>query len=179
MIEAMRMGLRSLCRSFEVHTQSRSFQMLSSAWNGLYLPEQTVPNSEYSKTVSMEPQEMQENSSTTNKQEECKLLRYYHLSTLPISNAVLIVDDTRRGKAASAIRDYVLDGTNWVHRLPMLHKDYHNAILVSYEIDKFPTLLLLDKYNEEVFRLEGDAVLNADRLISIVSHLEHNCDSDF
>jgi hypothetical protein len=127
----------------------------------------------------MDPPEMQENSTMTNKPDECGPLKYYHLSTRQISNAVLIVDDSRRGKAASAIRDYVLDGTNWVHRLPMLHKEYHNAILVSYEIDKFPTLLLLDKYNEEVFRLEGDAVLNADRLISIVSHLEHNCDSDF
>lgn len=178
MIEAMRMGLRSLCRSFEVHIQSRSFQMLSSAWNGLYLPEQTVQDSEYSKTVSMEPQEMQENSSTTNKQEECKLLRYYHLSTLPISNVVLIIDESPEGELLKSIRNYVLQDTDYHQHLPLLEAQYHKSILVSYEVHKFPTILLLDKYNQEVFRLEGTACLNADRLISIVHHLEYNCDSN-
>jgi len=179
MIEAMKMALRSLCRSFEVHTQSRSFQMLSSAWNGLYLPEQTVPNSEYSKTVSMEPQEMQESSSTTNKQEECRLLKYYHLSTLPISNVVLIIDDSPEGEILKSIRNYVLQDTDYHQHLPLLEAQYHQAVLVSYEVHKFPTILLLDKYNQEVFRLEGTACLNADRLISIVHHLEYNCDPDF
>lgn len=97
------------------------------------------------------------------------------LSTRPISNAVVFVDGEELSKQMYEIRKFVLDGTDWFNFIPMLDGRLHKALVVSYTITQFPTILLLDKYNEEVYRLEGTECLNADRLTSLVSHLEHNC----
>ena len=42
-----------------------------------------------------------------------------------------------------------------VHQISVLRKEYHSALLAAYEIDLFPTMLLVDGLGEELDRWVG------------------------
>lgn len=71
---------------------------------------------------------------------------------------VLILDEDKHMELKKAV-DQALEGTVGRHLISVLFRQNHNAILVSYNVRKFPTLLIFDSDIREVVRITDKDLL--------------------
>nr|BAR36115.1 hypothetical protein [uncultured Mediterranean phage uvMED] len=59
------------------------------------------------------------------------------------------------GRVAQRLESIISREPDLVHQISVLRKEYHSALLAAYDIDLFPTMLLVDSYGEELDRWVG------------------------
>ena len=80
--------------------------------------------------------------------------------TTPISKAVLFIKESCA--PCQKTKDFVETITSGLSRnLVLMKKENHSALVAAYELEKFPTLLLLTKEGEEVRRFVGGEQIRA------------------
>ena len=81
-----------------------------------------------------------------------------NLGSFKPNHMVLVLDYNKHQHLKHAV-DEALWGTEGRHLISVLFHQNHNAILVSYKIKRFPTLLIFNSQIEEVTRICDEDLL--------------------
>ena len=74
----------------------------------------------------------------------------------------------------------VREENDFANQVSILQKENHSALVAAYELEKYPTLLLVDNHGEELARLVGGKKVREYlpgilRTLQIINHHEISC----
>lgn len=67
-----------------------------------------------------------------------------------------------------------MEGTEYAAYVAVLERKYHNALIVSFDIVSYPTMLILDQYAQVIYREDTVRNLHEDRFRAILQTIHHN-----
>lgn len=67
-----------------------------------------------------------------------------------------------------------MEGTDYAAYVAVLERKYHNALIVSFDIISYPTMLILDQYAQVIYREDMVRNLHEDRFRAILQTIHYN-----
>ena len=67
--------------------------------------------------------------------------------------------------------DHALEGTDYRCYVAVLEKQYHTAVTLSYEVDFFPTMLVLDSSAQVLYRETKIRHMSEEKIRALLQHI--------
>jgi hypothetical protein len=84
-----------------------------------------------------------------------------------------LIEDTPENYVAQENLVHALEGTDYRCYTAVLERAYHNAVIVSYQVTEFPTLLILDSAAQVLYRETNVRRMNEESLRALLQTIDY------